>query len=66
MEAQRTHIIGQHPSRDRLYLDGKPASRAAWDAAHFGRSIDCLHTVLRLDRRDGREIARHYHCIRGA
>jgi len=63
MQAMRTRRLGDSPRDDRRYLDGKRVSRAAWDAAHLGRRIDCLASRMST-RRDGAELVREYHCIR--
>ena len=63
MQAMRTRRLSDSPRDARLYLDGKRVSRAAWDAAHFGRKIDTLASRI-TSRRDGAEIVREYHQIR--
>lgn len=63
MQAMRVRRLSDPPSAARLYLVGRRVSRLAWDAAHIGRSIDCIGSRI-SSRADGAEIVREYHCIR--
>ena len=63
MQAMRTRRLSDSPRCARLYLDGKRVSRDAWEAAHYGRTIDTICSRI-TTRRDGAEIVREYHCLR--
>ncbi len=63
MQAMRVRRLSDAPSSARLYLDGKRVSRLTWDAAHLGRSVECIASRI-TRRRDGAELVREYHCIR--
>jgi len=57
MQAMRVRRLSDAPSNARLYLDGRRVSRAAWDAARFGRRTDCYASRIE-SRRDGSELVR--------